>query len=103
MHAFFGPFEALIIDPPKFQARLDGYICSTSLPAIWRLLNEEASGNIIRDAWIKAEVLDRPADPAFYQEIGVRMHAAARGVLDDLALRLREDPAVRHVVELEKK
>ncbi len=98
MHAFFGPFEPLIIDPPKYQPRLDGYICSTSLPAIWRLLNEEASGSVIRDAWIKAEVLSEPGDEAFYRQITEQMHVAARGVLDDLTSRSREDPAIRRAL-----
>ncbi|MCI5043062.1 MAG: hypothetical protein MRY72_00070 [Aquisalinus sp.] len=98
MHAFFGTFEPLIIDPPRFLPRIDGYVCSTSLPAIWRLLNEEASGGVIRDAWLKAEMLDEPEEEEFYREISDQMHLAARGVLDDLTSRSREDPAIRRAL-----
>ncbi|WP_306250953.1 hypothetical protein [Parvularcula sp. IMCC14364] len=98
MHAFFGAFEPLIIDPPRFLPRIDGYICSTSLPAIWRLLNEEASGGVIRDAWLKAEMLDEPEEEEFYREISDQMHLAARSVLDDLTARSREDPAIRRAL-----
>lgn len=98
MHAFFLPFAPLIIDPVKYLPRVDGYICSTSLPAIWRLLNEETSGAVIRDAWVKSELQPESQGAEFYQQITSEMHAAARVVMDSYTERSREDPAWRRTL-----
>lgn len=98
MHAFFASFESLIIDRPKYLSRIDGYICSTSLPAIWRLLNEEESGQVIRDAWVTAELQSEEQPPEFYEEISSKMHEAARTVFDDIAAQSRENPAYRRTL-----
>lgn len=95
MHAFFLPFESLIIDPPRYAARIGGYLCSTSLPAIWRMLNEEASGSVIRDAWMRAELDRGVRDEDFYQQITGQMHAAARVVVDDIRTRAGDNTGMR--------
>ncbi len=84
MHAFFLPLETLIIDPPKFTDRIDGYICSTSLPTIWRLLNEEASGGAIRDSWIRYELQAGEAQKDLQQQITETMYEAAKQTLNQI-------------------
>lgn len=84
MHAFFKPFSAVIIDPPTFKKRVEGYICSTSLPAIWRLINEEESGSVIRETWMQAERLTEPEGEEYYYELTQKMHQAAASQLDAL-------------------
>ena len=53
---------------------------------------------MIRDAWVKAELVSEPQEPAFYRQITSEMHAAARVVMDDLTTRSREDPALRRTL-----
>lgn len=98
MHAFFLPFESLIIDPPRYAGRIDGYLCSTSLPGIWRMLNDEGSGAVIRDIWMRAELegADQPED--YYRHITSEMHAAARVIVDNLFARARDDKATRRAI-----
>ncbi|GGD09059.1 hypothetical protein GCM10011342_17380 [Aquisalinus flavus] len=98
MHAFFLPFESLIIDPPRYAGRIDGYLCSTSLPGIWRMLNDEGSGAVIRDIWMRAELegADQPED--YYRHITSEMHSAARVIVDNLFARARDDKATRRAL-----
>ncbi len=91
MHAFFLPLETLIIDPPKFTDRINGFICSTSLPPIWRLLNEERSGAAIRDAWIKFELQSGRADEDLQHQITSNMYEAAGQVLQEVIASSAQD------------
>ncbi|NHK29593.1 hypothetical protein FF098_016925 [Parvularcula flava] len=98
MHAFFLPFESLIIDPPRYAGRIDGYLCSTSLPGIWRMLNDEGSGAVIRDIWMRAELEGADQPEEYYRHITSEMHAAARVIVDNLWVRAREDKATRRAL-----
>jgi len=98
MHAFFLPFESLIIDPPRYAGRIDGYLCSTSLPGIWRMLNDEGSGAVIRDIWMRAELEGANQPEEYYRHITSEMHAAARVIVDNLSARAREDKATRRAL-----
>ena len=98
MHAFFSPMAGVIVDPPVYETRVEGYICSTSLPAIWRFLNEEESGVGIRDAWLRAEARSGQQEPDFYRAIALKMHLAARFVIDRTLRQSRENPALRRAL-----
>ena len=99
MHAFFGPLEGLITDPVHYAPRQEGTIASTSLPAIWRLLNEEIGSGIIRDSWVRYETLMHAAeqgnDQLALEKLLKDMHRPAEMTIRKLARKAGKEPGYR--------
>jgi hypothetical protein len=99
MHAFFGPLEGLITDPVHYAPRQEGTIASTSLPAIWRLLNEEIGSGIIRDSWVRYETLmhapEQSNDQMALEKLLKDMHRPAEMTIRKLARKAGKEPGYR--------
>ncbi len=99
MHAFFGPLEGLITDPVHYAPRQEGTIASTSLPAIWRLLNEEIGSGIIRDSWVRYETRmhapEQANDQLALEKLLKDMHRPAEMTIRKLARKAGKEPGYR--------
>ncbi len=98
MHAFFGPLEGLITDPVYYVPRQEGALASTSLPAIWRLLNEEIGIANIRDSWARYERATQSGDETALVTLFSNLHQPAERVIKTLARKAGKEPGYRRAL-----